>query len=124
MTSVQRHFIDQELAQEGVETRQRLLASLLESAASQPQALTAVLSSARAYAGYQSAVLYSVDSLCSALRTGARAADALYALAKGSGEVEMDLGTGSLRLQATGATDATHPGNWRNGWWLSQIVGD
>jgi hypothetical protein len=62
--------------------------------------------------------------LCRALRVGARAAAAIFTAAVGSGNVEIDLGEAKGRMPATGPTDATHPGNWRIGWWLAQITGD
>jgi hypothetical protein len=122
-----RHAIDPELASEGVEGDSALLASLLESAATRAQALSSVVSTARSYAGYLSAkpsAPSKIEPLRAAMKTGASAAAALFALASGSGQVEVDLGQKRVRLPATGSTDATHPGNWRVGWWMAQIVRD
>ncbi len=124
MKSIVRHAIDPELASEGVEGDSALLASLLESAATRAQALSLIVSTARRYAGYLSAKPSEIEPLCAAMKTGASAAAALFALASGSGQVEVDIGQERVRLPATGSTDATHPGNWRVGWWLAQIVRD
>jgi len=124
MKSVPRHAIDPALAKEGAERYNRLLSSTLKSAASRAPALSILLRTARGYAGYLGAVPLEIGPLCSALRTGARGAVALFALATGSGEMQVDLGASPLQLPATGPTDATHPGNWRIGWWMAQIVCD
>lgn len=124
MKSIVRHAIDPELACEGVEGDGALLASLLESAATRAEALSLLVSTARRYAGYLSAKPSEVEPLCAALKTGTFAAAALFTLASESGQVEVDIGQKLVRLPATGSTDATHPGNWRVGWWLAQIVRD
>jgi hypothetical protein len=124
MKSIVRHAIDPELASEGVEGDSALLASLLESAATRAQALSLLVSTARGYTGYLSVKPAEIEPLCAAMKTGASAAAALFALASGSGQVEVDLGQKRVRLPATGPTDATDPGNWRVGWWMAQIVRD
>jgi hypothetical protein len=124
MKSIARHAIDSELASEGVEGEGALLTSMLESAETRTQALSMLLSTARGYAGYLSAASPVLDPLREALKTGASAAAALFSLASGSGQVEVDLGQKRVRLPATGPTDATHAGNWRIGWWLAHIASD
>lgn len=122
MKTVPRHAIDRELAEEGVEGEKTLLSGALKAAASRAPALSSVLNTARNYAGYLAAVSLETSPLCDAMTTGARAASALFALATGNGNVQVDLGASPAHLPATGPTDATHPGNWRIGWWLAQIV--
>jgi hypothetical protein len=101
-----------------------LLESLVESALTRPQALSLLVSTARRYAGYLSAKPTKIEPLCVALRTGASAAGAIFALANGTGQVEVEIGQARVRLPATGPTDATSTGNWRIGWWLAHVVRD
>ena len=124
MKTIARHAIDQELAEEGVERKKDVLESVVQSAATRPPALNQVLRTAHSYAGYLSAAGGETEPLCAALKTGARAADALFTLASKSGEVEVDLGTQKVRLQSTGSTDTTDVGNWQVGWWIAHIVCD
>jgi Immunity protein 49 len=124
MKAIARHVIDQELAEEGVEREKGVLESVLQSAATRPPALNQVLRTAHSYAGYLTAAGGDAELLCAALKTGARAADSLFALASERGEVEVNLGTRRVRLQATGSTDVTHAGNWQVGWWIAHIVCD
>ena len=121
---VPRHPVDMDLITEGVDSKRKLLESVLKSAPSRPPALSSVLSAARSYSGYLSVAEPDSNELCRALRIGARAASALFALATGSGDVEVDLDGTLTKLPRTGPTDATHVGNWRIGWWLAHIVQD
>jgi hypothetical protein len=124
VTPTARHAIDREFAAEGAEGEADLLANLLEVAQTKPHALDAVISSARAYAGYLSVASSEIDPLCGVLRCGAEAAGALFALATGSGLVEVDVNQRHVRLPSTGPTDATNPGTWRVGWWMAHVVRD
>lgn len=124
MKHVPRHTVDLELVNEGVDGTNTLLASLLKSAASRPSALSLVLGTARGYAGYLAVAQPESEEVCRALRIGAKSAAAIFALATGSGEVEVEVDETPVRLPATGPTDATHVGNWRIGWWLAHIVRD
>jgi len=124
MKTITRHAIDRELAEEGVQNQGAILAGAIESSTTRPQAVASILAAARSVAGYLSVVAPDIEPVCAALKTGARAADALFTLATGSGEVELDLGKQRVRMPATGPTDRAHVGRWRVGWWLSHIVCD
>src|SRR5437762_2129817 len=119
MKRVSRHPVDLELIEEGVEGKKALLSSVLESSVRRPSALSSVLGTAYSYAGYLAEAQSDFDELCRALRIGARSAEAIFALATGSGEAQIDLNGASVRLPKTGPTDATHCGNWRVGWWFA-----
>ena len=124
MNNIPRHAIDAERVQEGIEGDGEMLAKVVQSATSRAAALSIVLSAARSYAGYLAAADGNTAEINRALRIGAQAAAAMFALAARDGEVEFPLGTHQVKLAATGSTDATHPGNWRTGWWLAHIVRD
>ncbi len=124
MNNIPRHAIDAERVQEGIEGDGEMLAKVVQSATSRAAALSIVLSAARSYAGYLAAADGNTAEINRALRIGAQAAAAMFALAARDGEVEFPLGTHQEKLAATGSTDATHPGNWRTGWWLAHIVRD
>jgi Immunity protein 49 len=124
MKKAPRQAVDLELVKEGVDGDRTLLARSLESAASRASALSFLLRTSCSLAGYLSVTDPESQELCRALRMGARAAAGIFALATGKGEVDLNLGEASVRLPATGPTDATHGGHWRVGWWLSHIVGD
>ncbi len=124
MKKIRRHSVDLELVEEGIDGNRTLLASGLQSAANRVAALSSLLSIARSYAGYLSVVQPESEDLCRGLRIGTKSAAAIFALATGSGKVEVDLSETSVRLPATGSTDATHVGNWRVGWWMAHIVRD
>jgi hypothetical protein len=121
---IARHSVDPERVQEGVESDSELLAKVVQSATSRAAALSIVLGTARSYAGYLTAAGAEKAELRRALRIGAQAAAAIFALGSGSGEVEFALGDQHVRLPATGPTDATHAGTWRIGWWLAHAVRD
>lgn len=54
--------------------------------------------------------------VCRGVQTAAKALSALFLLATGHGEVEVDVGDGRpRRLAATGPNSFTHCGNWRDG---------
>lgn len=103
MKTIPRHPIDLELAEERAEANKGLLAELLEAPSAE---LTVVLSTARGYAGYLSVLPLEINLLCSSMKTGSRSAGAMFAAA------------------GAGPTDTIHPGNWRTGWWMAQIVCD
>jgi hypothetical protein len=124
MKQVPRHSVDLEIVEEGIDAKKTLLESLLESATNRAAALSLVLSTARSYAGYLVVAQPESEELCQALRIGARSAAAIFVLATGRGEMEVELGEIQTKLPATGPTDATHVGNWRTGWWLAHIVRD
>lgn len=127
MKNVSRHSIDMEIVEEGVESQEALLESMLGSTTGLPAGLSLVLSTARRYAGYVAVAQPGSGELRRALQVGAQAAAAIFALSSGrAGEVQVDLGPGRAKvtLPATGPTSATHVGNWRIGWWLAHIVGD
>jgi hypothetical protein len=124
MKAISRHAIDAELAQERVESEAELLEDMLDIATQRAGALSSVVSSARAYAGYLVVTNAETSQICRALRIGAQAAGALFALGHATGEVEFTLGDRRLKLPATGPNDATHVAHWRTGWWLATIVRD
>lgn len=124
MKTISRHAVDPDLVQEGIEGDSELLAKVVQSATTRTEALSIVLSTARSYAGYLCASNANQAELCRALRIGAQAAAAIFALGSGKGDIEFTLGDQHAKLAATGSTDATHPGNWRTGWWLAHIVDD
>lgn len=124
MKYISRHVIDLERAQEGVENSEQMLVDLLKAANSRAAALSVLLSAAKSRVGYLAAVGKKRAELGRALRVGAQAAAAIFALGGGTGDIEFALGEQRVRLAATGPTDATHIGNWRVGWWLAHIVGD
>lgn len=124
MKKISRHALDAERVREGVEEGSSLLADVVRSSATRTQALSIALSAARSYAGNLAAGGAKQSELCRALRIGAQAAAGIFALASTNGNVQFPLGDQSVNLQATGPTDATHPGNWRIGWWLAHIVDD
>jgi hypothetical protein len=124
MKNIPRHAVDAERVQEGIEGDGEMLAKVVQSAISRAAALSIVLSAARSYAGYLSAGDGKTAEIIRVLRIGAQAAAAIFALGASDREVEFTLGTQQVKLAATGPTDATHPGNWRTGWWLAHIVRD
>jgi hypothetical protein len=124
MRAITRHVVDPELVDEGVERYSNTLARVVQAATVGPQALSIVLDVARSYAGYLAAAHADQAELCRALRVGAQAAAAIFALGSRSGDVEFSLGDLRMTHVATGPTGATHPGNWRIGWWLAHIVDD
>lgn len=125
MKKTSRHPVDPELVEEGVESKKTLLESVLGSAAAgRPAALSLVLGAARSYAGYVAVAEPHSGELPCALRIGAQAAAAIFALSVASGDVQLDLGGARVTLPATGPTDATHVGHWRVGWWLAHLVDD
>jgi Immunity protein 49 len=124
MKTVARHVIDPELVDEGVERFSTTLARVVTAATGRPEGLSIVLEVARSYAGYLSAANADQAELCRALRIGAQAAAAIFALGSRSGEIEFTIGDQSATHAATGPTGATRPGNWRIGWWLAQVVDD
>jgi hypothetical protein len=124
MKKISRHALNPELVQEGSEGGKELLAKVLSSATHNAAALSIVLGTARTYAGYLTAANAATTELCRALRIGAQASAAIFALASNTGNVEFALDNRHAKLAATGPTDATHVGNWRIGWWLAHIVRD
>lgn len=124
MKKISRHAIDPELVREGVEGDSELMAKVIHSATGRAAALSIVLGTARSYAGYLTAANERAAEICRAMRNGAQAAAAIFALGSGVGEIEFALGDHHVRLPATGPSDATHVGNWRIGWWLAHIVRD
>jgi hypothetical protein len=122
MKSLSRHAISSDFVQEGIERKKDLLVDILDSASSRASALSIALSTARSYAGFLAAADAKVAELCRALRIGAQASAAIFALASGGGEIGFPLSDRRVTLPTTGPTDATHAGNWRIGWWLAQIV--
>ena len=117
--------MDRELAEEGAERYQRMLQRFLQMATERAEAVSSVLETARSHAGYLSAVsAEEAEVLLRHCGIGAQAGGALFALASGTGEVELALGSNHVKLAATGPTGATHPGLWRIGWWLAHIVND
>jgi Immunity protein 49 len=124
MKTIARHTVDPELVDEGVERFNDTLARVVLAATGRPEALSIVLDTARSYAGYLSAANADQSELCRALRIGAQAAAAIFALANGNGDTQITIGDKRVTHAATGPTDATHPGNWRIGWWLAHIVDD
>jgi Immunity protein 49 len=124
MKTIARHVVDRELVDEGVERFSDTLAKVVQAATGRAEALSIVLDVARSYAGYLSASTADQAELCRALRIGAQAAAAIFALGSGSGDIRIRIDDHHATLAATGPTDATHPGNWRIGWWLAHIVDD
>lgn len=124
MKTIARHVVDPELVDEGVEGYRDLLVKVVDSATAHPEALSIVLSVARSYAGYLSASDADHAELCSALRVGAQAGAAIFALGGTRGSVDVNIGEHHAMVAGTGPTDSTHPGNWRIGWWLAHIVND
>lgn len=116
--------MDSELIDEGVDGERILFESGIQAAAGRAAAMSPVLSTARNYAGYLAVTQPESQEICRALHIGARLAAAIFALAMGNAEVEIDLIEAQTKLPATGSTDATHVGNWRIGWWLAHIVHD
>lgn len=121
---ISRHTVNPELVEEGLEAKRELLVDVLDPSDTNSGGLSVVLSTARSYAGYQAASKPDTAELCRALRIGAQASAAIFALASGKGQVELPLANQRVKLAATGPTDATHAGNWRVGWWLAHIVRD
>ena len=113
-----------ELVEEHIEANRPRLARLITTAAGDATALPSLLNVARKHAGCLAVAQPQSDELCHALRIGARAASAVFALAAASDEVEVDLGGNRTKLRATGPTDSTDVGYWRAGCWLAYIVRD
>lgn len=124
MKSIARHAVDPELVDEGVERFEQTLDRAVTTALERPAALATVLEVARSYAGYLAAANAPQVELGRALRIGAEAATAIFALGTGSGEIEFSIAGQRARHAATGPNGATRPGTWRIGWWLAQLVGD
>jgi hypothetical protein len=124
MGSIPRVIGDRDLVEEGIEGDRGLLASVLDSAARRPVALSLAIGTARRYAGYISAGRDDPAEIRRALALTAHAAAASFALASGSGPLELPLGDRTIKLDATGPTDMTHAGAWRVGWWAAHIVRD
>jgi hypothetical protein len=124
MTSIARHAVDPELVDEGVERFEKTLARSLTTVVERPGALPTVLEAARGHAGYLAAANAPRAEVGRALRIGAEAANAIFALGTGSGEIEFTLDGRPMRHTATGPTGATYPGTWRIGWWMAHLVGD
>ena len=124
MKTIARHTVDQELVGEGVERYRNMLARVVEAIDAPPDGLSIVLDVARSYAGYLSAAGAEQAEVCRALRIGAQAAAAIFAIGSGTGDVDITVGGQRATHSATGPTGATHPGNWRIGWWLALIVDD
>ena len=124
MKKISRHAVDPQLVQEGVDGDHKLLESVVRSAIGRAEALSIVLSTARSYAGYLAAANEKTEVLCRALKMGAHASAAIFALGSGVSETRFALIDQYATLPATGPTDATHVGNWRIGWWLAYILRD
>lgn len=124
MKRVPRHAIDPQLVQEGIDGDSELLDSVVRSATGRAGALSIVLSTVRSYTGCLAAANEKSEELCRALKIGADASAAIFALGSSIGEIRFALIDQYATLPATGPTDATHVGNWRIGWWLAHIVRD
>jgi hypothetical protein len=96
----------------------------LNGARKRPEVLNQLVLVAMEYAGYLQLSAPDSAELCQALRTGAQAVRALFAVASaGPGEVETPLGEGPpARLRALGPTDVSHALNWRKGFYLAVLV--
>lgn len=124
MKTIPRHATDLELVEEGAERFGSMLPRLVQAATGRAEALSSVADTARSHAGYLAALGAKESEVRQALRTGAQASAAAFALANGKGDVELALGDGHVTLASTGPTGATHPGRWRIGWWMAHIVED
>ncbi|MCI5121295.1 MAG: hypothetical protein D3908_08940 [Candidatus Electrothrix sp. AUS4] len=122
MKKISLHTVDMELIEEGREAEKILLDSGVQSAVNRVSALSPLLSTARNYAGYVVVAHPESEEICQGLCIGARTAAAIFELAVGNTQVEVDLGKIQTKLPATGPTDATHVGNWRIGWWMAHII--
>jgi len=126
MPTVTSHLLDPESARAGLRSAQARLAESARLARTSVAHLAAVRESALACAGYLAALEPDGADLSRALRLGAQAAAATFALAARTyGRLEVPLGPGApLTHAATGPTPAAHARAWREGFLLAAVSRD
>jgi hypothetical protein len=124
MKRVPRYEVDLELVREGLERQASLVNAGVEDPSNAAVGFPILLGAARSYVGYLAVLQPDSPEVCRGLRLGARVAAAIFSVATGSGEVEVDLGTSTLTVPTTARTDLADAADWRTGWWLAHIVRD
>jgi len=125
MKRIARPAIDAELAREHAERSTEMLEAILPRARRDAQALDELVNWSWIGAGAYAAVAPESPAIGRALRIGAGASAAIFALATGSGEIDVPLGDDApARLNATGPTAASHAANWRHGFYMALLAAD
>jgi len=119
-----RHPVDEAAARDSLVHETRLLDGLLKPSDRAPK-LYLIAQAGFTLAGNGSVVGLDRPEICRGLQAAAKALSALFALASGKGEIEVDVGDHvPRRLPATGPNSFTHCGNWRDGFNASCICRD
>ncbi|HEY3358401.1 MAG TPA: immunity 49 family protein [Polyangia bacterium] len=126
MRTVLQHPVDEAHARAGLARARAELETSLAAARTSAAALEPLRTSALACAGYLAALEPVGAELGRALRLGAQAAGATFALAARTyGRLELPLGPGApVSLPATGPTETAHVRAWREGFLLATVARD
>jgi hypothetical protein len=127
MPKIERHPLTElEPLSESIGMWKESLDLALDAVRTRPDVLNQLARVAVEYAGYLQVGAPGSPELCRALRAGAQAEGALFAVASAApGEVEVPLGDGPpARYRTQGPTDYSHAANWRQGFHLAVLVRD
>ena len=122
-SSLNRHAVDEGAANSLIHET-RLLDGLLKPS-DRPPALFLIAQAGFALAGYGAVTDLARPEICRGVQTAAKSLSAMFALAAGQGELEVNVGDNvPRRLPASGANSFTHCGNWRDGFCAACICRD
>jgi hypothetical protein len=123
-STLTRHAAEEASARQGLIRETRVLNALLEPSDRTPSFFLIAMGGFN-LAGYGAVDDLSRPEICRGIKVAAKSLSAMFALAAGQGELEVNIGDNvSRRLTAFGANSFTHCGNWRDGFGAACVCRD